>query len=81
MQVDIEKKWLDLYIETPKEEDSWFLGASVFRKKYEFGLTRDWDDFSGYSRYYLYALRFNREGLRADRWEFPRKNRWTHVTG
>lgn len=80
MLIDIKKKWLDLYVETPKEEGSWYLGVSAFRHKYEFGLTRDWED-CGYSRYYLYALRLQGNGLRDNRWEFPRKNRWTHVTG
>lgn len=84
MKIDIERKWLSLYGYTPKEEGSWFFAWSAFRHKWEFGLSCDWweDNRDMYkSRYYLYATRFNNEGLRADHYEFPRKNRWSHVTG
>lgn len=78
--IDIEKKCLNIYLEAPWEEGSWFFGISAFRQRWEFGLMRDYDEGYTPSRYFWYLTRFNHEGLRQKQWEFPRKNRWSHVT-
>lgn len=84
MEIDIEKKWLSIYGHSPKSEGTWFFAWSVFRHRWEFGLCNDWwEDGTEMhkSRYYMYATTFDPEGRRKNHYEFPRKNRWTHVTG
>jgi hypothetical protein len=83
--IDIERKFLEVYAHSPWEsgETEWFIGVQAFRKVWEFGLTRDgYEDGRDYvlSRYYVFAhrLKGKKQGTRL---EFPRKNRWSHVTG
>lgn len=82
--INVETKWLEICSHSAKEEGSWFFGISAFRHRWEFGFDRDWHEDGAEmvaSRYYLYAQRFDRDGLTVRQYEFPRKNRWTHVTG
>jgi len=78
--MDIDTKWLKVVAESPRWGGSWFLGVSVFRHRWEFGLDRDWCN-DEYSRYYLYLQHSDKAGALITQYEFPRKNRWTHVTG
>lgn len=80
--VDIEHRWLQVYGHSPKTEGEWFFAISAFRHRWEFGLTRDYQELGRdliTSRYYIYAQRVNDEGRAVDKFEFPRKNRWSHV--
>lgn len=84
MRIDHDWKWLSVYAHSPKGEGQWFGALQVFRKKWEFGIDCDWwEDGRDMhrSRYFLYAQKFDNRGLETNKWEFPRKNRWTHVTG
>lgn len=84
MMVDFDKKWLSVYGHSPKGEGQWFFAFQILRKRWEFGVDCDWHEEGRdmiRSRYYLYAQQFNHEGLKLNHYEFPRKNRWTHVTG
>jgi hypothetical protein len=85
MKIDYDKKWLSIYGYTPKGEGQAFFAVQVFRRHWEFGLDCDWHEVGtemARSRYYLYAQKFRGKDLRvAKQWEFPRKNRWVHVTG
>lgn len=88
MMIDINRKWLEIFAYTPKEGGQWFVGIQVFRKRWEFGIDQDWMEV-GYnmarSRPYLYAQHFHPDEedvlKRVTTYQFPRKNRWTHVTG
>lgn len=83
MLIDVDRKYLKIYVTDPKEDAQWFIAISGFQHRWEFGLTRDmYEDGRDMmmSRYYLYAQHFNREGLKIKTHQFPRKNRWTRVT-
>lgn len=85
MQIDFDKKYLSIYGHSPKGEGQWFFAFQAFRRRWEFGIDADWHEQGAdmvRSRYYLYAQKFDGKSLlRTKQYEFPRKNRWTHVTG
>lgn len=83
--IDIERKYVEIFVNAPWEptETEWFIGIQLFRKHWEFGLTRDgYEDGRDYvlSKYYVFAHRI-KGPKETKRLEFPRKNRWSHVTG
>jgi hypothetical protein len=80
--IDIEHKWLQLFIETPWDEGSWFFGLSVFRHRWEIGFTRDWHKAGRElfaSAYYVYLTRFNSDGLRKAHYQIFTENRRSYV--
>lgn len=79
MKIDINQRWFEFYMETPKSEGEWFLGMSMFRKKWEWGITRDHDIKPNgeylHSNYFFFVSKLSGVWM-GHTFEFPTNKRW-----
>lgn len=62
--LNLEKKYLQIYYMSAKEDGVHFLAVSVFRHKYEFGLSKEWTG-DNYGPYQLYLQRLKANKTKA----------------